>query len=335
MKIAVLSRTREPTSIEIYRSHICEHLATQGVTVVNFSEHAPPPSKCDLLWDPGLAGNCVPLTSRLDYPIPIVATVHGAAWFTLPWRNNYASVLRAMKGYLRTKVCQRAWRSFVSKPTLFIAVSDYGKREISAAFGISEEKISVIYHGVDHKQFHPDQSHTSPVEHPFFLHISDCRPKKNVQRIIDAYRMLPQHSRPYLVLIIPGFYRQLQPESRIVVISRRLNHSELSAYYQNTLAFIFPSLHETFGLPIVEAMACGCPVITSNSTACREIAANAAILVDPYETSDITGAMYELCHNHQKRDSLARLGIERAAQFDWKTSAQAHGDLFHKIAAQK
>jgi glycosyltransferase involved in cell wall biosynthesis len=107
-----------------------------------------------------------------------------------------------------------------------------------------------------------------------------------------------------------------------------MNHGELVTYYKRAVGFIFPSLHESFGMPILEAMACGCPVITSNTTACKEVAGDAALLVNPYSVDEITSAMERLVEDSALRRSLREKGIKRASMFTWKKSAQEHLKVF-------
>ena len=99
---------------------------------------------------------------------------------------------------------------------------------------------------------------------------------------------------------------------------------------QNAFAFVFPSLHESFGLPILEAMACGVPVITSNVTACPEIAGDAAILINPRSVEDISNAMIKIAENKNLRKQLIEKGLERASEFGWEESAKKHLEVFEQ-----
>ena len=101
---------------------------------------------------------------------------------------------------------------------------------------------------------------------------------------------------------------------------------------QNAFAFIMPSLHESFGMPILEAMACGVPVITSNVTGCPEIAGGAALLVDPRDTKEIAKTIWDLSNNEILRNKLVQKGLLRAGEFSWEKSANKHREVFEEIA---
>jgi len=153
---------------------------------------------------------------------------------------------------------------------------------------------------------------------------------KNLNRLIDAYAQLPVATRPKLIVVAPGFVNKKPLVSGISIIQRPLASSELAKLYSNALAFIFPSLRESFGLPIVEAMACGCPVITSFDTACAEVAGNAALLVNPRSIGNISHAMSRLINEPDLRTEMSQQGLARASQFSWSETARLHMAVFMK-----
>jgi glycosyltransferase involved in cell wall biosynthesis len=120
----------------------------------------------------------------------------------------------------------------------------------------------------------------------------------------------------------------------IVVIHERLSEEALLDLYQNALAFIFPSLFEGFGLPIIEAMASGCPVITSDTHACAEVAGNAALLVNPNATAPLLAAMESIIESEATRDTLRSLGLERAQYFHWSNAAKHYLSVFQSVLTQ-
>jgi glycosyltransferase involved in cell wall biosynthesis len=223
-----------------------------------------------------------------------------------------------------------SWDRFRDKVGAIIAVSKYGAREVEAALGVSSQIVFPIYHGTDHKIFRPEGGvHTMP--HPYLLSVGGYLPIKNAERIYAAYMRLAAGERSCLVMVMPG-YRGRSMRGKGVVINRtRMNHAELASWYRGALGLVFPSLRETFGFPILEAMACGCPVITSHTTGCPEVAGDAAILVDPRSVDQISHAMAKLIEETELRATLRMKGIAQSQQFTWKKSAQEHLTVFKRV----
>ena len=163
----------------------------------------------------------------------------------------------------------------------------------------------------------------------FFLHISQYQPKKNVDRIIEAYKKL-SNPKPKFILIVSGYQKTVNDDN-IILIKKAKETIELVGLYQKALVFVFPSLHEAFGMPILEAMACGCPVITSNITGCAEIAGDAALLVNPYSVDEISNAMRKIMESPELREDLSKKGLERVKQFTWEKSAKEHLKVFEMV----
>lgn len=222
-----------------------------------------------------------------------------------------------------------------------ITVSESAKRNISETLSIPEHKIKVIYLGVA-DNFKPlDKKLAAELLDrkygiaPFILHISAYQPKKNVEGIIKAFAIAKRKYKIPHKLVIGG----KQPKSlkklsnklgvgKDVIFVGFIAEDELPLFYSAADAFIFPSLHESFGMPILEAMACGTPVITSNVFSMPEIAGKAAILVNPYNHKEIADAIYKVVGDEKLRRKLAKLGIERAKQFTWKKCAKEHLNVY-------
>lgn len=335
MKIAVLNRQKDPFSLCIYRENIKRELIASGAEIMSFTEDGPIPPECDLIWEPGLAG------SRAPHPIfkkilkPIVATVHGAAPFSMKWREIYLNPFQAFRGKLQNIWTLAAWHWFREKVSAIIAVSEFGAKEVSCVFNFHRDRIYAVYHGVVHDIFFIDGRKSNDGRRPYFLHVSQYKPKKNVNRVFAAYAHLPEYSRPDLVAILPGYRGKKVYANGINLITEGLLPTELAKWYRGALGFVFPSLHETFGMPILEAMACGCPVITSNSTGCAEVAGDAALLVDPRSIEDIANAMKRLVGDESLRQSLRQKGLARAQQFTWRKSAEKHLKVFEEVLSGK
>lgn len=221
------------------------------------------------------------------------------------------------------------WRHYRERCSAIIAVSEYAKKEIQIHLGLPAEKIVPIYHGVDHSVFKPQP--TSQPRPPFLFHVSQNWRKKNLPRILSAYARLSLANKPRLIALVPGCPAMDVPEG-VELLREPVMHEDVASFYRGALGLVFPSLHESFGLPIVEAMACGCPVLTANGTACVEVAGDAAVLVDPRSVEKIAAGMHRLSTDAGLREELRRKGIERAARFTWRASAEAHDAVFRHAA---
>ena len=329
MKLGVLSRRREPISFRIYRESLMRELKSLGVESVSLFEADQSSTECELVWDPGLGVLSLPRL-LIKRGLPIVATIHGAAAFSLPveelTRRRRDRLQLCMWKFGVTSV-RRLVRQIVS---VVIAVSEYGAIEIARAFKLPNSIIYPIHHGVDHRIYHPNGDN-SALPRAYVLHVSAYAPKKNLDRIFAAYARVPNATRPQLVVVQPD-YEGNEPEiAGVKLIREQVSQAELARWYRGALGLVFPSLHESFGLPILEAMACGCPVITSNVAACPEVAGDAALLVNPRSVDEIAAAMLRLSEDKDLRGSLRERGLARARRFTWRDSAEKHLEVFNQV----
>ena len=331
--VGAVRRDTDPMSVRHYYERVAEGLAERGVAVVPVAADGPFPSGCDIAWDPGFGIQPVaPVLQRGS--VPVVVTVHGVRLWSLPWWELAEGAWDALKECRRALWVLSARRWFRERVVAVVAVSQFGAQEAVRAFHLPEERVHVIHHGADHRCFKPG-GEVLRRERPYFLVVAQYQPKKNVGRVMAAYETLPQDERPDLVLVLPG-YRGRAPVARgIDLIRRPLTPDELARYYRGARALLFPSLHETFGMPIVEAMACGCPVVTSRDTACAEVSGGAALLVDPRSVDEIAMAMRSLMDGGAFSDEIGRIGLLRAEQFTWEASVQRHHALFEDVLATR
>ncbi len=327
MKIAVLSRHHDPTSLLHYRESIIKKLEKRrNVQFIRFLNSIP--TECDLVWEPGLAGLRAPPKILKTSSKPIVATVHGAAPLVMPWKENYSSCTEAIYGSILKFKVNLSWKWFTQSVSSVISVSNFAAKEISDVFRISRSTIRTIYHGLDHTIFSRNIEKVS-INSPYFLHVSQYQPKKNFERIYISFKELQRAYRVYLVAIMPNFSKDMK-DNTILLVNRNVKHVDLVRWYRGALGFVFPSLHESFGMPIIEAMASGCPVITSNTTACAEIAYDSAITVNPRSIKEITRSMEKLLIDKNTASALRRKGRNRAKAFSWEKSAHEHLSIFEK-----
>jgi len=321
LRVGIYRPPEIPQSFKVYAENVAQHFQAQGVETIPFSNSRDLPRTADVLWDIRSGGGNPPLEFMLGLQ-PLVMTVHGYAPISLPgW--EYFRTLRGMlmsRHYAREK--QAKWRERKDGISALIAVSNFTKAETVQLTGVSADKITVCHHGVDTQFFTPD---AATVQGNYFLHISNDEPRKNLTRIVAAFRRLRKLHDVKLILKLPAqqaeSYRNIDG---LEVIATMLSSEAMASLYRRALGFVFPSLYEGFGLPILEAMACGCPVIPSNASACPEVAGDGARVIDPRDENAIFEAMRTLYLQKETREHLVTAGLQRIIPFTWQSSSACH-----------
>ena len=220
-----------------------------------------------------------------------------------------------------------------------IAVSQATADDIEKYYGRTKN-VHVIHHGVDHARFRPADeaarltgwqkiSGAYPaITEPYILYVGQLQPRKNLVRLVAAWESLAG-KMPEMKLVIAGGHGWLNkpilervknsPAAERIVLTGVVPDDLLPALYQHAAVFVLPSLYEGFGMPIVEAFACGCPVVTSNVSSMPEVAGGAAVLVEPTTVESVTTGIKEALG---RKEDLRKKGLERAKQFDWEITAQ-------------
>ena len=261
-----------------------------------------------LFFSPGYNS---PLFTR----IPFVFTICDLNHIDIPENST------ALKRLYYATVLKRACR----KAKFILTISEFSRNRIAAWSAVPINKIVNVGCGVD-PVYHHDIEPYMP-GYPYFLIVSNRKPHKNERRIVDAFAVarLPREMR----LVFTGNSTdRLKQQLSMGGISDRatfageLTETELAAYYRGATALVFPSLYEGFGLPVVEAMACGTPVITSNRASLPEVAGNAALLIDPESVQEIADAMNRVTSDSILRANLRLKGIERAKKFTWEQTVR-------------
>jgi glycosyltransferase involved in cell wall biosynthesis len=224
-----------------------------------------------------------------------------------------------------------------------ISISQSTKHEIVKFFNINKEKIKVIYCGFN-KISNLSAEKVNLEFNKYFLFIGTIKERKNILGLVKAFIILNKLKPKYYSLVIAGKhdknseyfknilklikYNKLENQ---ILFTGHINDEQLKYLYQNSIALVFPSLLEGFGLPILEAMDCGVPVITSNFSSLAEVADKAAILVDPYDNQDICDNMLKVDENQELRSRLIDAGYSRVNIFSWDKMAKEFIDLFYTI----
>jgi glycosyltransferase involved in cell wall biosynthesis len=261
---------------------------------------------------------------------PTVVTIHDCIHLMFPQYlpNRFAHA------YARAFMWSAAQRS-----ERILTVSEASKRDILRFFSVPEEKIHVIYNAIDERFgiAPPDDEVVRVRERyqlfdQFLLYAGTIKPHKNLERLIQAFFQLRHEGFDHLKLLIIGDEISKYPALRRTVHRCKLHKhvrflgfvpdQTLAILYRLAAAFVFPSLYEGFGLPPLEAMASGTPVVTSNISSLPEVVGDAAVLIDPYDPAAIAQGVRQVLTSPTLRDDLVRRGLARARAFSWEESVR-------------
>lgn len=245
---------------------------------------------------------------------------------------------------LRSRVLMR-WAA--KRTEMLFTVSDYSKQEIVLRYGVAASKIHVVHNAVSTQNFFAGSEGIEYVRArglqsgAYFITVGRIEPRKNHANILKAYATL--QGPPPLVIVgqrdfgYGDFETALAalPTSHHVILLSDVGDAELPALCRHALAFIYPSLAEGFGMPPLEGLASGVPVITSSTTAIPEVVGDAAILIDPTSPDQLAEALAKVCSDGSLRAGLITKGIERAQQFTWHKSALVQAQVFQEYVEAK
>jgi glycosyltransferase involved in cell wall biosynthesis len=268
-----------------------------------------------------------------------IVTLHDLAFLRIP-----ESFPTAQKWRLRWLVPANARRA-----AAVIVGSEYSKREIQATYGIPPERISVIGDAPD-PRFRPvrdapvlaELQQRLGIRGRYLLSVGRLNPRKNVLGLLQAFERLRPRLREPLQLVIAGQrdFRTDRLEAAIVASPWRadvvragyVSDDDLPALYSGAAVFVFPSFLEGFGLPPLEAMACGTPVVCSNATSLPEVVGDAGLLVHPGSVEAMAEALLRILSEPDLRATLASRALQRAAQFSWRAAAQQTRDVYRRVS---
>jgi glycosyltransferase involved in cell wall biosynthesis len=299
--------------------------------------------RCDLVHVPHL------FWLPRSLPCPYVMTVHDLLEH-MYGTHDHSSLRQSLHEVMTRRVLRGAAR--------ILAVSQFTKQEIEKLVGIRPDRIEVVYNAIDERFLHGHASEADrqliaqryQVNYPFLLYAGSIRPHKNVIRIIEAFSALKTElekdgSYPDLKLIIIGDDLSGNPDLRRTVIRSGVQNDVrflgfvpievLRILYDNAKIFVFPSLYEGFGLPPLEAMAHGTPVVTSNTSSLPEVTGKGAVLVNPENVFEIRRALYRVLTDSALRERLKKQGFEQSQRFSWNKSAQRILAVYKEVAGKQ
>ncbi len=277
-------------------------------------------------------------------PCRYLMTVHDVANFLYGPRQGFRQTMRF-------RLTQRS----LARAARLVAVSHATKQDIENLFSVSPDKITVVENAIDERFIRASRREEGrlvleryQVKDPFLLYVGSARPQKNIPRLIEAFAVirgeLQEHSQFHkLKLLVIGDQVSENPQLRQTVVRTRMREhvrflghipiETLRVFYQAAEVFVFPSLYEGFGLPPLEAMAQGTPVVTSNVSSLPEVVGDAAVLVHPENVFDIAKGVQQVLLDPKLRNELRERGRRQLARFSWERSIIQVMDLYQEAAA--
>ncbi len=271
----------------------------------------------------------------LPTPFPVVTTIFDLAFLRFP--EHFPRRARS--------TLKRNTAHAVHRADRVITISEATMRDLLKTYGLPAQKVVVTYPGVDHNIFKPcvEPSALQAVREryglpeAFFLYVGALQPRKNLRRLLQAYAMARSRGLEWS-LVVAGprtwLYEDIVAALKVTPGVRYLDYvpfADLPVLYNLAGAFVYVPLYEGFGLPVLEAMACGTPVITSNVSSLPEVAGDAAALVDPYDTEAIAWVLQQLAGDEELRRTMREKGLARAKSFSWERCARETLSVFEEI----
>jgi glycosyltransferase involved in cell wall biosynthesis len=274
-------------------------------------------------------------------PTRSVVTIHDAIHLMFPEYRSH----RLSHAYAHASL----WTAAHKSDRIF-TVSEQSKRDILKFFKVPPDKIVVTPNAIDERfSVAPSEEHVVQtreryqLSHAYLLYVGNIKPHKNLERLIEAFHLVREQGRPELELIIIGDEISKLQSLRRAVHRYQLHRfvrflgfvpdKTLAVLYRLASVFVFPSLYEGFGLPPLEAMASGTPVVTSNVSSLPEVVGDAAILVDPYHAEAIADGILQVLRSAHLRDDLRQRGFARVKAYSWLRSAQRVREVYGEVVA--
>jgi len=262
---------------------------------------------------------------------PFIVTVH--------------DLVRSCFGFTKETITERILlkldKRYIKRASHIIAVSHTTRNDLIKYLKIPDDRISVVYNGVDHNIFKPYD--VKLLDKPYILYVGSERPRKNLGRLFEAFAKL-KGEFPELKLVkigAPGRSKKYREDTmnklgslgitREVIFVDHASELDLAHYYSSAALLAYPSFYEGFGFPPLEAMACGCPVVTSNTSSLPEVVGEAGIMVDPNDIDSLAGAMRHVLTDAKLRDSMIRKGLKQAKKFSWEETARQTQEIYNKV----
>lgn len=286
--------------------------------------------------------HCTANTAPLFLSVPLIVTIHDIIYLEqVNFKGtSYQNLGNLYRRFIVPKIAKKA--------KLILTVSKFEKQNIIRRLKLPEEKVKVLYNGVG-LQFHNQYSKKEieqfrrkyALPSQFIMFLGNTAPKKNTINVIKAYADFCLQNQNRIPLVLLDYKKELVAkildelnQSALLpqfVFPGYVPYNEIPLMYNAATLFLYPSLRESFGLPILEAMACGVPAITSNTSSMPEVAGDAAELINPFNYKELSDAIAKLLANEDLRNGYKQKGLQRAKKFTWKKSAEELRTIYETI----
>jgi len=281
-------------------------------------------------------------------PVKFVVTIHDLILTKFP--TIRATTLNPFFYKIKNVAYKIVIRSAIKRAKMIIAVSQFTKEDIITQFKVSSQKIKVTHEGVARLQPMGKEKNISNdkkvllgynINKPFLLYVGNAYPHKNLEGLIKGFSSLREKDRDLLLVLVGKqdyFYSRVEeftkkywPKESPVIFPGFVPDEELAILFKNAIAYIFPSFYEGFGLPPLEAMANGCPVVSSNKSSLPEILGEAAIYFNPEDEKDMMGQIKKVIENKNLRQELIKRGNEQVKKYSWEKCAKETLEVYKKV----
>lgn len=292
-----------------------------------------------------LFGRTADITQFFNYTVPFGV---GTKCSTFIYDMAYKACPDTMAKRAR-KWLGRHMKSYCNRADLIITVSQFSKQEIVRYLPVKKEKVHVLYLGVDKAYYHTHYSKAEVasvkekyhIAGDYILYLGTLEPRKNIERLLASYIDLKRSHTHFPKLVLAGkkgwlyqAFFDLAKKNNLqddIIFTGYIEERDTPALITGATMFVFPSLYEGFGIPPLEAMACGTPVITSNMASLPEVIGNAGLMVDPYSDSELSNCMLNIYTDKELRERLHCLGVQRAKEFTWEKAAKQLRKIYREM----
>lgn len=286
--------------------------------------------------------HCTANTAPLSTSVPLIVTLHDIIYLeNVDFKGTaYQNLGNLYRRFIVPKI--------VKKAGLILTVSHFERENIIERLHLPADKVQVLYNGVSSKfnrQYTKEDVETFRKQfhlpEKFIMFLGNTAPKKNTRNVIKAFAEYCLEEKNIIPLVLLDYKKELVSEILATlhwqdlidhfIFPGYIPHQQIALMYNAATLFLYPSLRESFGLPILEAMACGVPVITSTTSSMPEIAGDAARLVDPYNYKELSFAISTILGDESLQKLYTEKGLERVKQFTWKASAEKLVSLYESL----